>query len=305
MKKKLIINDVNELEKEFYSNYHLYYWLSKIHLLKNCHDKYENVKSAIKSDLTNISDDDYKRVLRTEMHFLYFQMVETLFEFIFTYETNGDKQIWINLINSDFKKNYKKIEDLNEYSDLFQGKSDIRDSGNITQIPLLRWIFYLNLNLNLSNSEWEENLANIKELLLIFASDFSDRNEYNAYKHALRFYNSSFRSYIGLKGSNEMQVMCDSNDSISYLEKKRSNELSTKELVVDRVYITTKPFNFNIDYNKCRIIFNMINNIIETRRKAFLSDSINVNPKLFIFNNIDIDNDCLPSYSLTKQSFSI
>lgn len=255
--------------------------------------------------MNDIPDEDFKRVLRTEMHFLYFQMVETLFEIIFANLKYGYKNIWFNLTHSDWKKNYDQIKELGEDSDLFTRKITVSYDEKKHEIPLLKWIFYFIYSPKISDSEWVTNLDQIKQLLLIFANDFSDRNEYNAYKHALRFYNSSFSSYIGINGMNNMQMICASNDSITYLEEQTTKEVTKKNEAIYRIFIATKPFDFEIDFNRCKIINNLIKNIVDSRKQFLFPELCNKDFKLTIFNGIDIDNDILPNSGLIKQSFSV
>ena len=239
------------------------------------------------------------------MHFLYFQMIETLFEIIFAIFKYGHKNIWFNLTNSNWKKNYNEIKDLNESSDLFTRKITVSSGENKQDLLLIKWIFYFVYSPNKTDLEWESNFNKIKEFLLIFASDFSDRDEYNAFKHAMRFYNSSFSAYFGFQGMKDMQMICKSNDSITYLEEKMIEEIKTKNKPVYRIYITTKPFYFDIDFNCCKIIYSMIKNIIDSRKHYLLPNSYKEKLNLIIYNNFDIDKDYLPESSLTKQSFPV
>ena len=125
-------------------------------------------------------------------------MVETLFEIIFAVSKHDNRNLWLALTFSNWKDNYNEIVKLSETSYLFTNKIKTTISGNEVEIPLLRWIFYFVYPSKMTEDEWKNNLDKIKRLLLLFAKDFSDRGEYNAYKHSLRFYNSSFAMSIGL-----------------------------------------------------------------------------------------------------------
>lgn len=298
--KKFIVNDLDSLQKEFYKTYNPDYWLYKISLLKNCHYDFDNVKNVLKDDLGDVVDDDYKRTLRTEMHFLYFQMVETLFEIIFVVSKHDNRDLWLALTFSNWQNNYNEIAKLSDISYLFTSKIKTTISGNEIEIPLLRWIFYFVYPSKMTNDEWKNNLDKIKRFLLLFAKDFSDRGEYNAYKHSLRFYNSSFAMSIGLTGSQQMHTIGASNDSITYLEEQRKEQKGT-----GRILRTTKPFDFERDYNCCIVIYEMIKNIINTRKHSLLTE---LNGKEFQFStfvDIDIQKVAMPKTGITKSSFTV
>ena len=114
--KQFIVNDLNSLQKEFYKTYDPDYWLYKIGFLKNCHDNFDGIKKTLSDKLNEIVDEDYKKMIRTEMHFLYFQMVETLFEIIFAISKHDGRNLWLALTISNWKENYKQVADLSEMS---------------------------------------------------------------------------------------------------------------------------------------------------------------------------------------------
>ena len=298
--KQFIVNDLDSLQKEFYKTYDPDYWLYKISLLKNCHDNFDSIKDTLNDDLSDVVDANYKRALRTEMHFLYFQMVETLFEIIFAVSKHDNRNLWLALTFSNWKDNYNEIVKLSETSYLFTNKIKTTISGNEVEIPLLRWIFYFVYPSKMTEDEWKNNLDKIKRLLLLFAKDFSDRGEYNAYKHSLRFYNSSFAMSIGLTGSQQMHTIGVSNDSITYLEEQRKEQKGT-----GRILRTTKPFDFERDCNCCLVIYSMIKNIISTRKYSILTELHGKSFDFSTFSDIDINKVAIPKTGVTKSSFTV
>ena len=298
--KQFIVNDLDSLQKEFYKTYDPDYWLYKISFLKNCHDNFDSIKDTLNDDLSDVVDANYKRALRTEMHFLYFQMVETLFEIIFAVSKHDNRNLWLALTFSNWKDNYNEIVKLSETSYLFTNKIKTTISGNEVEIPLLRWIFYFVYPSKMTEDEWKNNLDKIKRLLLLFAKDFSDRGEYNAYKHSLRFYNSSFAMSIGLTGSQQMHTIGVSNDSITYLEEQRKEQKGT-----GRILRTTKPFDFERDCNCCLVIYSMIKNIISTRKYSILTELHGKSFDFSTFSDIDINKVAIPKTGVTKSSFTV
>jgi hypothetical protein len=299
-KLEMIINDPGSLQTEFYKKYDSDYWLYKISLLKNCHDDFTKINEVLIGDMTEVVDDDYKRMLRTEMHFLYFQMVETLFEIIFAVSKKDNRDLWLELTVSNWIENYKEIAVLSEISELFTRNVKTIVSGKECSIPLLRWIFYFIYPSQMTDDNWKNNLKKIETLLLVFARDFSDRNEYNSYKHSLRFHNSSFPMSIGLTGSKQAFNIGASSDSITYLERQIKNGKPSGSILK-----ITKPFDTEKDFKCCLIIHSMIKNIIETRKYSLLPELHGKEFGFFTYLDIDTMDITIPKTGVTKSSFTV
>lgn len=301
--KQFIVNDLDFLQKKFYETYNPDYWLYKISLLKNCHDNFEDVKEVLNNGLNDVDNNEYKKTLKTEMHFLYFQMIETLFELIFAISEKDNRNLWLSLTFSNWQNNYNKITKLSNTSYLFTSKVKTIINKKDIEIPLLRWIFYFIYSSKMNDKEWKDNLNKIKKLLLLFAKDFTDRGEYNAYKHSLRFYNSSFSMSIGITGSKNMHTLGSSNDSITYLEEQKKKESNGQYKSTGRILRITKPFNFERDYSCCIVLYEMIKNIINTRKYSLIPE---LNGKKFHFSNfINIDMTKIFKTGIRKSSFTI
>jgi hypothetical protein len=307
--KKFVVSErIETVQKEFFSTYDEDYWLHKIFLLKNCHDQYDTLKEHLNQDLEDVDHDKYKKMIRTEIHFLYFQMIETLFEIIFAITSHDNRDLWIALSFSGdrqtnfYSDGYRKIKDFSN-----DRLTDLRINSKVStiiqnekvNIPLLRWVFYFHYPTTLSDEEWEINIKNIHSLLKMFAKDFTDRGDYNAFKHSLRFYNSPFKMGISLTGSDQQIIIGSSGDSITYLEEKKNKENDERY-----IYTTTKPFDFERDFICCLIINDMILNIIKTRKYSFLKE---FHGKSFSFNTfVDIDTkDLFPKTGVNKSSWTI
>lgn len=301
MTEDLSINDRDSLQKEFYRDFDLDFWLYKIVLLKNTHDNFDLLSASLEKVVDKFSSDDCKRMMRTEMHFLYFQMVESLFEIIFAVMEKDNRDLWITLSFSNWRSNYEKISNLSDASELFTRKVKVDEDQ---EILLLQWIFYFVYKTKMISNEQGVNLEKIKSLLLIFARDFSDREEYNAYKHSLRFYNKSFRLSIGLSGSKDVYSFGTSKDSITYLEKQKKDINGTKK-ETGNIMRVTKPFDFDRDFRCCLIIDSMIRNIIETRKYSLLPE---LKDKEFSFSkyvDINVADIAIPKVGVFKSSFTV
>jgi hypothetical protein len=259
------------------------------------------LKDTLLKGTEDFIDKDFKRVIRTEMHFLYFQMIETLFEIIFAIYEKDNRDLWLSLSFSKYVENYERISELNDYSDLFTQK---RKDGQEKEISILQWIFYFDFNPGLNDDDWNKTLKNIQKLLLVFAKDFTDRGEYNAYKHSLRFYNSSFSMAIGITGSNNTQSLGSSEDCITFLEKHKKKDENNKLIPTGKIMKTNKPFDFERDYSLCITIYSMIKSIVHTRKYRLLPAKEGEKIYFRDFRNID-DIKIYPSLGVTKSSFTV
>jgi len=308
--KTFTVDDLDNLQKEFYRMCDPDYWLYRIMLLKNSHDDFEKLKPSLTKNTEEAIDKDFQRVIRTELHFLYFQMVETLFEIIFAVSRHDNRDLWVALTFSNdrdtpfYSQTYKEIAKLNNFSEIFTKTIKTKIKDKATEIPLLRWIFYFIYPTKLKDDEWKKNLENIKRLLLKFARDFTDRGEYNAYKHSLRFYNTPFAMAIGLTGSNKMHSLGSSEDCITFLEEQKKRNERGEMVSTGRILKTQKPFYFQCDYDLCILIYAMIKNIIYTRKYTLLNELHGQNFTMANFVDLNIYKTAI-SKGVTKTSFTV
>ena len=105
--KNIHIRDLNEIQQLFYSHYDLDYWLYKINHLKDYHDKYDDLKKIFNNNNNNniskMDGEKYKMMLRTELHFTYYQMIEALFELIFAV-IEYENELWLALTFSNNRR---------------------------------------------------------------------------------------------------------------------------------------------------------------------------------------------------------
>ncbi len=91
---------------EFYKQYPIDHWIYKVTIFKNIIDNYDSISATILGDLVDVIDKDCINMLKAEIHFTYFQIIEALFELIFALEKRKDKLLWlfitISPINSIF-----------------------------------------------------------------------------------------------------------------------------------------------------------------------------------------------------------
>ncbi|MBN1483784.1 MAG: hypothetical protein JXA37_03605 [Chloroflexia bacterium] len=280
---------MNSLAK-FYRLYQVDYWQYKLALLNSAIHNYESAKELIQHDFADIDDRDYTRMLRAELHFTYFQMVETLFEMVFALEKQDDLNLWYHLSFSKWRENYSRIQDIAGHKVGF-----LREEVELNQdvkIPLIQYIFCFRYSLNLSSAEMQRNLQVIQQALILFARDFSDRNDYNAYKHSLRLFHSSQTITIRPSGSGpeKSQVLGYAEDALTYLEKDPKGDIRQ----------TAKAFDPERDFRMAIFCQRLISNIICTRRQYFLG----AEGTFYSFQDVDLESLNQTVSTLKKISIS-
>ncbi|MBN1162496.1 hypothetical protein JXA34_01990 [Patescibacteria group bacterium] len=313
-KEELIINDIGSVQREFYRTYDPDYWLYKIQLLTSTHDNFDKLKGDLAEDFKDFSDEDFKRMLRTELHFLYYQMTETLFEIIFALMQHDNWDLWLALTFSNdsktkyYSRTYSKIEEL-VYASVkpWTGKKQpLKMRGEDTEIPMLRWIFYFSYPSKMDSGQWDKNLEIIEHLLISFARDFSDKGEYNAYKHSLRFHNTSFAAAISSIGMKQVKVnLGGSKDSVVILERHKKRNSEGEVVLTNQIARTIKPFDFERDQNCCLLIHALLSNIILTRKYTLLNELHGKKFDFFTFNNIQFPQIIIPKTGITRHSFTV
>ena len=178
---------------EFFQSYPINHWVEKLSLLKNYIENYDSVKETLQKDLIDVDDTKYIKMLKAEIHFTYFQMIEALFELIFALEKLDDKNLWYYISFSKFRDNYKRIGEIAKGNTSFL--HNLIDIGNNKKIQFIDYVFYFfSILVNpITESEKKKNLEVIEQAILYFARDFNDRDDYNAYKHSLRFFQSPIK----------------------------------------------------------------------------------------------------------------
>ena len=169
---------------KFYEVYNVDYWYYKLSLLKNYLDDYDTVGEFLQKDVGEVDQRHYVNMLKAEMHFTYFQMIESLFEMTFALQKKDDPNLWYHLTFSDWKDNYERIREVSQRKIGFL-RDKVKLSESVT-VPLAQYIFYFLYPTGLTPEAMKQNVDVIINALIQFAKVFSDRKDYNAYKHSLR-----------------------------------------------------------------------------------------------------------------------
>lgn len=248
----------------YFSKFQINYFDYKQNSLKYLLENY--TKMGLDKTILEYNDKDYETAIRSDIRQTYFQAIETVFEIFFALlpDSNGktNDRIIEEITTSELP--YSKIREIaqNEsYLDFLDKK--IVYSNNITT-SLGEFIFYYGLfYMEEISKEFEESIKAIKFALHILANEFSDRKEYNSYKHGLRI----------LPALKELTI-CDADtmkEEYSWSLKNSMTFYSYDKKTKETSYIT-KTFDSERDLRMTSICSNIIWNMIKFRDVAYNRD---------------------------------
>ena len=163
----------HDLLDEFYNNYPVNLLACKIDLLYNEYDSQIDLFTEIENDQII-----KQKTIRSEIHFILYQLIEALFELIFCLLDNHSKNIWLALTLVNDRKSPFYIDVYNRIRLLSENSLNEPDFNNQ---ELLHWLFFYGVQKIQLNKNFDTTLSNIKEILLTLANIFSNRNDYNAW----------------------------------------------------------------------------------------------------------------------------
>ncbi len=261
--------------KGYFSDYHKTKQLLFSNVLKN-KKRYE--KELFGKELPAENSDTFEKYIRSEIRQTYIHSIETLFELIFAFEPNDsvakhENEIIYLLTYSDWASNYKKIKSISDGSislDFLDKEIDVYGK----KMPLIQYLFYPFINFQSSNfpknisKQLAANFDAIKYGIKVISEDFSEREEYNSYKHALRvipttnkvmFYDASNFDINDLNKS-KLLASWDTSNSISFLKKEKNPD--------KKVTIITRSFETERDLALTNFCSNLITNMIGIREAS-------------------------------------
>jgi tetratricopeptide (TPR) repeat protein len=296
--------------RDFYSLYPINNWQMKLiwykHLLINQNEIINQIESENINLIPN-KDLIFRNMINLDIHILQFQVIEALFCLIFALEDLNQDFTWFNLtFPKDSSKRslaaYDRISYLNKGFNLehFLIKNI---NYNSKSFPIWQFIFFFGINFekiekkNNYDLKLDKIFKNISKLLGSMARIFSDRDDYNAYKHGLRLYVSNNAS-ISFRNENELGIPegpiiqhSSSKHVLTYLSKDQDSQ------GIFQVYEKTKSFSPNEDLFYIENAIKLIQNIIDLRNTQ------KVDKTLHFFENFEFYHQT--DYTLISQSWSI
>lgn len=268
-------NRINDLLR-FYKSYFMEYWEVKYKYLKYEIENYDFQKQRLAEisgfDVISNYEKNFLSMLKFDLHFMKFQIIETLFSFIFALENGDDVNLWFNL---SFPKDssersfaaYDKISVLNKKWEMEQylRKEIIQDTDD--SIQLWQYLFFLSIDLSQFDKNFDKIQENISTNLYQMASIFTDRDDYNAYKHSLRCYGSSLALSIRPQGTNQFIPIGYAKDGMNFLTiKEKDNNII--------INYTFKAFSIEEDSYYINKAIELLKNILNTRISHFFSENV-------------------------------
>jgi len=225
---------------------------------------YDELKAKLQEGISEINDEQYLQTLKVEIRGTYFQAIETLFELIFSLEPRegiiDNRNIWFFLSTSKWHDNYDRIQSIAN-GDLAFLDRPINANPNLS-IPFIQYVFFFAVTNEANLKVVQDSFEPIRKLLRAFASEFTDRDEYNAIKHSVRLIHLMKDLVVAQRGSDETLIKRDFKDSMSYIKQEADGSLSAY----------TKPLDTVRDFKMTTVCSNLISNIFRSRRYHFTKD---------------------------------
>lgn len=273
----------------FYKNYAKNYFRIKASLLRHEWEASE----AFFAGLENLRVDGTEAAtcLKLEIRGVFFQAIETLFELIFALESGNDANIWQSLVDAPWSKNYARIQAFSEGSDGFLDKKlsfPGKDADSLFEPTFLQYVFFFIYVPDLPDDGFQKTLSFIREFLVVAAREFSDRDDYNAYKHGLRL----FPTIVGMNLSNSLATVdLDFGDTYTIL---RQNDPYTHHI---------KTFDIDRDLRMINVCGEFISNIINFRKFFFFPDAGYAG--YYYYADEDVSQVTSPNLKAANISFSV
>ncbi len=299
--------------KNFYNSYLKEYHEVRAIYLRHLLYNTDSINATIKENELGAQDvkipltKNTKFIIQADLRQNYFHSIETFFEFLFAFlPKNGkipdNREILKTLVKSKWQQNYKRIEYIANGKlklNLLDEKIDFLDFN----VSVGQYLFYLG---TFSKEKFDEDYQNavknsiesIKKIIKIIAIDFSKRDEYNAYKHAMRVFPSLNSIHILNAESLKEEISFDVSNSASY---QIYND-KEKETIVK-----TKLFDPERDFKMTKICSRLIFNMIELRSVVFgdrKEKGVNEKIAIILFNQANIEDSIKHNVKIQDLSFS-
>ncbi|WP_417198940.1 hypothetical protein [Bizionia sp.] len=299
--------------KDFYNSYLKEYHEVRAIYLNNLLNNIDDINSVIKANEleahgVNISlTKNTKFIIQADLRQNYYHSIESFFEFFFALlpkkgKAPENRNILRSLANSNWRQNYKKI------GYIANGKLNLNILDEKIEyygynVSIGQYLFYIG---TFSSEKFDENFQNsvinsiesIKKTIKTIAVEFSNRDEYNAYKHTMRVFPSINSIQILNANTLKEKINFDLSNSASYqIYNDKENETILK----------TKLFDPERDFKMSKICSRLIYNMINLRSVAFGDrDDQKLNEKvaLILFNKDNISDSIKHNVQIQDLIFS-
>jgi len=248
--------------KDFYSTFQVNYFD-----YKQAYQSYalKNIKEfGLAEKILDYSEKDFLKAIKSDIRQTLFQAIETVFDLVFALtKTRNGKYLDVEILRTLSKPtfHYERISKIAENKlelDFLNLKVHLADNLSVS---LGEYIFFFGTYENQNfRAHINESLDAIKEALYILAKEFSDRKEYNSFKHGLRIVPALTFFILQNPDTKKDLAKWNLSDSLTfYSENEKSGKME----------FVTKVFDTERDIKLTSLCSNLIWNIIKLRDLAF------------------------------------
>lgn len=275
----------------FYNGFQTEYFSYKTDLIMKALND-ETIHKVMNSS-DSFDEEKYIRTLKSDLRQTTFHAIETFFELFFAFIPSKTEEFSENIIQRITHSSlpYERIRKIADETISLDSLLDekVTDEKNI-ETTIANNIFFFGLN---DREEFVNNIdvsvKKIKNYIIDLAQEFSDRKEYNSYKHGLRII--SRLQGMSIKNlSREMEkIEIDLSDSVSFYSYDKKNK---------RTSYRTKVFDSERDNSIIGLCSALIWNMIKLRDYYFNKDYYTNGLDVHFFTNdfdffethVDVDN---------------
>ncbi len=259
--------------KNFYKDYFLDYWEIKYRFLKDRIENYNEREEIIVKingidTITNFKK-KFLTFLKFELHSLKFQIIETLFSFIFALEKGDDIDLWFNLTfpTNISERSFAVYDKISEFKNQWKLEEYLKNEIKLNEelIQYWKYVFFYDTDLSTRGLNVELIENNIITLLHQMAQTFADREDYNAYKHALRCYSTSLSLSIIKQNTNELIPIGFAKNGMNFLTKIEKED----DTIINSTF---KAFSPKEDLYYIQEAIKLLKNIINVRKPHFCNE---------------------------------
>lgn len=241
--------------------------------LKDYIENYEDRKKI----LTKINDIDtiqnyekkFLMFLKFEAHSLKFQIIETLFSFMFALEKGDDIDLWFNLTfpKNISERSFAVYDKISEFDNQWKLEDYLKKEIELNEkiIPYWKYVFFYDTDLSLCGVEDNIIEKNIINLLYQMARTFADREDYNHYKHALRCFSTSLSLSIIPDNTKKAIPIGFAKNGMNFLTRNEKED----DIVINTTF---KAFSPKEDFYYIQEAMKLLKNIINVRRPHFCDE---------------------------------
>lgn len=248
----------------FFSHFQINYFDYKQGSLRYLLENYSKV--GLDKSIFEYQEKDYITAIRSDIRQTYFQAIETVFEVFFALLPDKSGKISDRIIEritlSDLP--YSKIGNIAQDENSLDFLDNELVYPNNPTISVGEFVFYYGLyKMEDIKNDIPKSIEAIKLALRILANEFSDRKEYNSYKHGLRILPALQKFAVCDPDTMQEQFSWNLDSSMTFY----SYDKKTKETTY-----TTKTFDSERDLRMTSICSFLLWNMIKFRDVAFNKD---------------------------------